>query len=232
MTAALSPTSPRSRFRISPVKRRSAAGSKRRNLRTSSPVRIGCGTFGPFLSNSTLTPIAWTGTRMSEKKMTPSGAKRRNGCRDTSAARSGSRQRSMKETRRRTSRYSGRYRPAWRIIHAGARSTGRPKQASRNRWAEGELVVTGPMITSRPRTAPVGSGDQVPQDVRQDPAVPVIVDFDRGVDPRAQRHFIDRAVRPPDGERQLAARMEPGLDPRQIEHLGAVEAQRARADAF
>jgi hypothetical protein len=46
--------------------------------------------------------------RMSEKKMTPSGRNRRNGCSDTSVANSGVRQSSRNETFSRTARYSGR----------------------------------------------------------------------------------------------------------------------------
>ena len=45
---------------------------------------------------------------MSEKKITPSGEKRRNGWSETSVARSTERQSSRKETFSRTARYSGR----------------------------------------------------------------------------------------------------------------------------
>src|SRR5512143_3759333 len=202
MTAAPSRTSARSFLRMSPVNLSSAEGSKRRNRRTSSPVRTGWASLGPSLLKSTRAPIACTGTRMSEKNTTPSGENRRNGCRETSAARSASRHSSRKETRRRTSRYSGRYRPACRIIHAGGRSTGRPKQASRNRFAEEESIVsscTARQYNERP-TGLGGSGDQVSQDVGQDPAVPVVVRFDGRIDARAQGNFLDAAIRTSDRE--------------------------------
>src|SRR5262249_31414433 len=62
--------------------------------------------------------------RMSEKKITASTPKTLYGWSDTSAARSGFLQSSRKETFARISRYSFMYRPAWRIIQTGVRSTG------------------------------------------------------------------------------------------------------------
>ncbi len=78
-TAARAPTSRRRRPRISPVKPIRSDGSKRASLATSEAERTGSGSSGPPSPNSTGSPIASTGTRMSEKKMTPSGSKRRKG---------------------------------------------------------------------------------------------------------------------------------------------------------
>ena len=65
--------------------------------------------------------------------MAASKPNRRIGCRVTSAASAGVLHSSRNDTFLRTSRYSGRYRPAWRIIHSGGRGVARPRQASRNR---------------------------------------------------------------------------------------------------
>ena len=107
-TAARPPTSRLSLDRISPVNGISDAGSNRCSFSIAAEVRTGSGSSGPPSPNSTRAPMAATGTRMSEKKMTPSGSNRRKGWSDTSVARSAERQSSMKDTFWRTSRYSGR----------------------------------------------------------------------------------------------------------------------------
>jgi hypothetical protein len=70
--------------------------------------------FGPSpASNQTFWPSAPGISRMSAKTMAASYGKRRIGCRVTSAAFSGSKQKLMKSGAvARTARYSGRYRPA------------------------------------------------------------------------------------------------------------------------
>src|SRR6185312_7064509 len=69
---------------------------------------------------------------MSEKMIAASKAKRRIGCSVTSAASSGVKQRSRKlPALARTSRYSGKYRPACRIIQSGGTFCRRPASTSR-----------------------------------------------------------------------------------------------------
>ena len=68
---------------------------------------IGRATCGPGL-NSSSTPMASSGTMMSEKMMAASSAKRRSGCRLASTASSGVRQTVRKSARSRNARYSGR----------------------------------------------------------------------------------------------------------------------------
>ena len=83
---------------------------------------------------------------------------------------------------RRTSRYSGRYRPACRIIQAGGRSTGRPNGASRNRFADGRADAVLSKLFNIARGLRRHVSDQLPQHERQDAAVPVVVHLDRRVD--------------------------------------------------
>ena len=77
--------------------------------------------FGPSpATNATLRPSACGITRISENRIAASKPKRRIGCKVTSAASSGEKQRSRNPPAfSRTARYSGRYRPACRIIQTG-----------------------------------------------------------------------------------------------------------------
>src|SRR5471030_1447014 len=75
-------------------------------------------------------PIASGTTRMSLKRMAASTPRMSTGCSETCAASSGDLHRSRNFTFSRTARYSGRYRPACRMIQTGVRLTGFPKQAS------------------------------------------------------------------------------------------------------
>ena len=65
------------------------------------------------------TPIATSGTTMSEKKIAASTPCRRTGCRVISVISSGVRQASSIELPARRARYSGSERPAWRMNHTG-----------------------------------------------------------------------------------------------------------------
>src|SRR5256885_7082807 len=73
------------------------------------------------------------GRMMSANITAASTWKRRTGCSVTSAQRSGSATISTRRWVSRNLRYSGRERPACRIIQIGVRSTGRPRAASRKR---------------------------------------------------------------------------------------------------
>src|SRR5256886_12014784 len=77
--------------------------------------------------------MASAGMRISEKTITPSTPSRRKGCKETSVANSGVLQTSRNPCFARISRYSGRYRPACRIIQTGRRGTVSPRQARRDR---------------------------------------------------------------------------------------------------
>src|SRR5512139_3172247 len=92
---------------------------------------------GPFPSwNSRGTPMASTGTRMSEKRIAASTPSRSTGWIVTWAASSGVLHMVRKEWLPRTFWYSGRYRPAWRMIHTGVTSTGSRRHAFRNRYSD------------------------------------------------------------------------------------------------
>src|SRR5689334_9944765 len=72
--------------------------------------------------------------RMSENRIAASSGKRARGCSVTSQASSGVRTSVLKSfARLRVARYSGRYRPAWRIIQTGVTSTGPRSSARRKR---------------------------------------------------------------------------------------------------
>ena len=104
---------------------------------TCSSDRTGDWITGPLESEiSNGTPIAGSGVSMSENRMTPSGAKARQGCRVISTMRSVFSDRSRNEGWRLASAwYSAMYRPACRIIHAGGR--GRPSSPRAARTSNG-----------------------------------------------------------------------------------------------
>src|SRR5260370_12498321 len=110
----------------------SISGSNNLSLSTSALVRTGSGKFGPASPSSSFKPMASAGIKISEKTMTASTPRRRNGCSETSTANSGVLQTSRKACFARISRYSGKYRPACRIIHTGTRGTLSPRHALRN----------------------------------------------------------------------------------------------------
>src|ERR1700722_6992532 len=111
----------------------SSSGSKMRRLATSAALRMGLGRFGPASFSSRCMPMASAGIKISEKTMIASTPRMRNGCKDTSAARSGVLQTSRNGRGARTAPHSGRYRPAWRIIQTGTRVRASPRQARRKR---------------------------------------------------------------------------------------------------
>jgi hypothetical protein len=85
-----------------------------------------------------------SGIIISEKTMAASKPKRRSGCRVTSQASSGVRHRVKKSTFSRTARYSGRYRPACRMIHTGGGpGTASPRQARKKRALSAPVAVAG-----------------------------------------------------------------------------------------
>ncbi len=110
----------------------SVSGSKSFSRSTSSLERTGFGRFGPASPSSNCKPMASAGIKMSEKTMTASTPSLRNGWIETSTASCGVLQTSKNACFARISRYSGRYRPAWRIIHTGTRGRASPRQARRN----------------------------------------------------------------------------------------------------
>src|SRR5580658_580379 len=78
---------------------------------------------------------------MSENRIAASIPNRRIGCKVTSAANSGVRQRVTKSPALfRTARYSGRYRPAWRISHQGGRTSVSPARARNNGLVDPTIV--------------------------------------------------------------------------------------------
>ena len=115
-----------------------STGSGTPSFSTSPGPRTGGSRVGGPPSKARVCPMASQGTRMSEKRIAASTPSRSTGWRVTSAASSGVLHTSRKLARARTARYSGRNRPAWRIIHTGVKSVGRPKQARRKAW-EGSM---------------------------------------------------------------------------------------------
>ena len=77
-------------------------------------------------------PIASAGIKMSENTIIASTPSRRNGCSEISIASSGVLHTSKNARFARISRYSGKYRPACRIIHTGRRGTASPRHARKN----------------------------------------------------------------------------------------------------
>ena len=115
-----------------------STGSGTASFSMSAGVRSGEGKCGPLSPSSSSIPMASVGMRMSEKMIAASTPRRRTGCTVTSAARSGVLQRGRKSIFSRMARYSGRYRPAWRMIHTGVTSTGCRRAARRIRSFTGQ----------------------------------------------------------------------------------------------
>ena len=63
---------------------------------------------------------------------------------------------------------------------------------------------------------------QLPEHIRQDAAMPEVVDLDRRVDPDDDGHVELLAALPRDGKRRLLPRLERLADAREIERLGPV----------
>src|SRR5512143_2697657 len=124
---------------------------------TSARVRTSRSSTGPGW-NSTGTPIAGSGTRMSENRMAASTPRRRTGWSVISQASSGVRHEARKSCRSRSSRYSGRYRPAWRMIQVGVRSTASPAQARRKRGASARRGAPVPAAAGRDGAVEGASG--------------------------------------------------------------------------
>ena len=123
-------SSPTSSFTVSRTYGMSASGSNGRSRSRSAADVNGSATTGPG-ARSISSPMAVSGTTMSEKRMAASTPSRRTGCIVTSAASSGVRMTSNIPCFSRMARYSGSDRPAWRMNHTGVRATGLPQQASR-----------------------------------------------------------------------------------------------------
>src|SRR5579864_1153760 len=143
----------------SPTNPVSRVGSKSRNRFTAAASLTGFESTGPESGTSSGIPMASATINMSEKTMIASTPSTRYGWMDTSAASSGVLQISRNVWSARTAWYSGRYLPAWRMIHTGTRSVGSNRQARRNSsfvfsapWA----ILTGdsPSIIADAHTAP------------------------------------------------------------------------------
>ncbi|GAB55878.1 hypothetical protein GPUN_1762 [Glaciecola punicea ACAM 611] len=104
----------------------SISGSGLGSFLTSARLFIGCLNFGPSpASKYKPKPIASGIVRISEKRIAASSLNRRSGCNVTSHANSGLVHTAIKSPASlRTALYSGKYLPAWRIIHTGVASTG------------------------------------------------------------------------------------------------------------
>ena len=154
------------------------------------------------------------------RRSPPSGANRRKGWSDTSAARSARPAELQERDLLAHLRYSGRYRPACRIIQTGGRST-----AGRAGVEKRPLTTTIAMHRGNDNSrsgfaerggSPVGgaarvhpSEPQLPQDVGQDAAVLVVVDLDRRVDADAgARTLCVDSVLAADRQSTLLARSE------------------------
>src|ERR1700743_816398 len=88
-------------------------------------------------------------TRISEKMIAASKLKRRIGCSVTSDAYSGVKHKSRKlPALARNSRYSGKYRPACRIIQIGGTACPRPESTSRKVFVIGSDTQEKPTKTS------------------------------------------------------------------------------------
>src|SRR3990170_7150619 len=136
----MSGTFPSNAFRririVSITKGTFSAGSGTTRSSTSAWPRICLPRIGPFPSwNSRGTPIASTGTRMSEKRIAASTPSRSIGWIVTSAASSGVLHIVRNVFFSRIFWYSGRYLPACRMIQTGVTSTGSRRHALRNRYS-------------------------------------------------------------------------------------------------
>ena len=101
-----------------------------RRAATPAASRIGSATTGPTPGTmSRSTPMALSGTTMSEKKMAASTPCRRTGWSVISTTRSGVKQDASIAVPSRILRYSGSERPAWRMNHTGVCSTASPRAA-------------------------------------------------------------------------------------------------------
>mmetsp|Transcript_151417 Transcript_151417/g.282289 ORF Transcript_151417/g.282289 Transcript_151417/m.282289 type:complete len:257 (-) Transcript_151417:160-930(-) len=137
-----SPTLSRSSPKTEPTKGTSRSGLKappsviRLNA---SRVRIGSIAIPPASEMLKSTPIAGSGVRMSEKRITPSVPYASHGCSDTSLETSGISERSRNVGYFSVSaRYAAMCRPACRIIQTGVRSTVSPRAA---RTSSGSLLA-------------------------------------------------------------------------------------------
>src|SRR5205807_3258942 len=139
-----------------PTRRRTASatyatssGSRGRRRSMSAAVRNGGSMTGPTPAlSSTSTPMALSGTTMSEKRMAASTPSRRTGCMVTSAASSGVWMMSNMPYCSRTIRYSGSDRPAWRMNQTGIRSAGRLRHANRNGESATKAEATGRCVSA------------------------------------------------------------------------------------
>src|SRR6478752_3678107 len=125
---------------------------------TSARVRTGLATTGPMpglMSRST--PMALSGSTMSEKKMAASTPYRRTGWSVISTTRAGSMQDSSMPTPSRTARYSGSERPAWRMNQTGVCGPGSPRTALRKallaRSSCGSGMTEASQVSRRVRTS-------------------------------------------------------------------------------
>src|SRR5262245_49535177 len=80
-----------------------------------------------------------------------------------------------------------------------------------------------------PRLKFGGPHKQLPQHVRQNPAVLVIIHLDRRIAPKPDLDLLTFAVRAMNHKRHILARLDARLDPEQIKRLSAIELQRSRA---
>src|SRR5215470_10336204 len=77
-----------------------------------------------------------------------------------------------------------------------------------------------------------GSSDQLTQHVRQDAAMPVVIDLDRRIYAQLHRNLFSGAVRAAYDQLDILLRLDPAAEPGDVEGFRAVEVERLRADAF
>src|SRR6185369_17449025 len=73
---------------------------------------------------------------------------------------------------------------------------------------------------------------QLPQHVRQNPTVLVVINLDRRIDPERDRNLFTLATRTMNHKRHILPRLDARLNPEQIKRLRAVEFQRSRTHIF
>src|ERR1700741_3842161 len=69
------------------------------------------------------------------------------------------------------------------------------------------------------------TGKQLPQHIRQNSTMTVIINFDRRVDPQSDRYLFTRPIGTMNDERNILSRFDARLNSEQIKRLATVELQ-------
>src|ERR1700752_3526303 len=69
------------------------------------------------------------------------------------------------------------------------------------------------------------AGKKLPQHVRQDSAMTVVINLDRCIDPQGDRYLFTRPIGPMNDERHILSRFDARFNSEQIEHLATIELQ-------